>query len=100
VIVSARCIHREELHKHVTELERAFDRLPGEDLNARTAVAKATVAAVGAFREQGDVAIGRLPSLRPTWDARTMRGLWRMWEFLRDDLCPGAWPAVGADVGG
>lgn len=43
--------HPEELHKHVTELERAFGQLPSEDLNARTAVAKATVAAVAAFME-------------------------------------------------
>lgn len=71
--------HPEELHKHVTELERAFGQLPGEDLNARTAVAKATVAAVAAFmegsiREQGNVAIDRLPPLRRhRWPATRTR---------------------------
>jgi hypothetical protein len=87
--------HPEELHKHVTELERAFGQLPSDDLNARTAVAKATVAAVAAFmegsiREQGNVAIDRLPFHRPKWiKASTKVGLWAMWELLRDDLCPG-----------
>ena len=85
--------HPEELHKHVTELERAFCQLASDDLNARTAVAKATVAAVVAFmegsiREQGNVAVDRLPSHRPQWRKTTEQGLWPMWEFLRDTLCP------------
>ena len=45
--------HLEELYRHVGELERAYDFL--SDLNARTAVAKAIVAAVDAHKFKPDI---------------------------------------------
>jgi hypothetical protein len=96
--------HPEELHKHVTELERAFDRLPGEDLNARTAVAKATVAAVGAFMEgsiRNRATLRSAATLPPTEmgcenHERAVANV----GIPAGRPLPGAWPAVGADVGG
>ena len=72
----------EELHKHVKQLEHAYAVLPGDDLNARTAVAKAIVAAVGAFIEGSLAEQGGAKGL-PGWAATKRGGLWPCWEALR-----------------
>ena len=43
--------HPETLHRHVKELEKAYDAIPVADTNGRTAVAMAIVTATASFVE-------------------------------------------------
>lgn len=79
----------EELYKHVKHLEHAYEILP-KDLNARTAVAKAIVAAVGAFVE-GSLAEQGLAKGLPNWEAVKEAGMWRCWTTLREAFPNASW---------
>jgi hypothetical protein len=92
----------------VRELERVLAMLDEmeADLRAKTAVAVAIIAAVGAFlegslREVGDTSVGSLSAAEQNaWADAAKGGLWPMWVALRDKVCPAlgkVWEATSDD---